>query len=163
PLTKEETLEMVQLPLSRLGIDVSDTNIPAMIHQETRGQPELIQMYCQAVIALFERRQTVPGDGELAQYVSRDAAFTRTILHTFLMNANPIEQVLCFQLMKRSIAGSQGAALFEFKEDDADDAMVRLGLKLDNAEMATLLNNLVVGSFVERVTGAPGRYRFAVP
>src|SRR5262249_14414095 len=103
PLTKEETLAMVQVPLSRLGIDVSDTNIRATIHQETRGQPELVQMYCQAVIALFERRQTVPGDGELAQYVSRDAAFTRTILHTFLMNANPIEQVLCFQLMKRSM------------------------------------------------------------
>jgi hypothetical protein len=29
--------------------------------------------------------------------------------------------------------------------------------------MVTLLNNLVVGSFIERPTGAPGRFRFAVP
>ena len=163
PLTKEETLEMVQVPLSRLGIDVADTNIPSVIHRETRGQPELIQMYCQAVISLYERRNTVPREAELAQYVNRDAAFARTILHTFLMNANAIEQALCFQLMKRSVAGTHGAAFFEFREADADEALATLGLTLNNAEMASLLNNLVVGSFIERVMGAPGLYRFAVP
>jgi hypothetical protein len=34
---------------------------------------------------------------------------------------------------------------------------------LSNAEMATLLTNLVVGSFIERAKGAPGQYHFANP
>jgi hypothetical protein len=160
PLSKEETFDMVQVPLRRLGIDVSNTNIPMLIHRETRGQPELIQMYCSAIIALYERKGSAPSDTELSTYVNRDQTFSRTILHTFLKNANPIEQTLCFQLMKRS---TDGSAHFEFRASDADEALANLGLRVGNAELSTLLNNLVVGSFIERVGGAPGQYRFAVP
>ena len=160
PLSKEETIEMVQAPLGRLGIDVSGTGIASFIHKETRGQPELIQMYCQAVISLYGRRRCVPHESELATYVNRDHAFSRTILHTFLKNANPIEQVLCFELMKRS---TDSSAMFEFKASDAYEALAGSGLRLGNAGLATLLNNLVYGSFIERVQGAPGHYRFAVP
>jgi hypothetical protein len=151
---------MVEKPLRRLGISVSDTNIPTIIHRETRGQPELIQMYCAAVISLAERKGAIPTETELSNFVNRDQTFSRTILHTFLKNANAIEQALCFQLMKRA---TDGSAYFEFKSVDADEALAAMHLRLGNAERATLLNNLVVGSFIERVDGTPGRYRFAVP
>jgi len=38
-----------------------------------------------------------------------------------------------------------------------------MNLRLNNAENATLLNNLVVGSFIELVRGTPGDYRFSIP
>ena len=163
PLSKDETLEMVISPLARLGIDIASTNIPGVIHRETRGHPEMVQMYCQAIISLYERRHAVPGDAELQQYVTRDAAFTRTILHTFLNNANHFEQILCLTLMQRAVSSGQGVAEFEFRISDAEQALSQVQQSLNNAEMATVLNNLVVGSFVERVTGAPGKYRFAIP
>ena len=163
PLTKDETLHMVMTPLARLGIDLSGSNIPGVIHRETRGHPEMVQMYCQAIIALHARRHGLPSDAELLQHVTSEAAFTRTILHTFLNNANHVEQVLCLTLMQRAVAGRQGVADFEFRISDAERALDGVQLALSNAEMATVLNNLVVGSFIERVAGAPGQYRFAIP
>jgi hypothetical protein len=163
PLTKEETLEMVTTPLARLGIDLSRSNIPGVIHRETRGHPEMVQMYCQAIIALHARRHALPSDAELLQHVTGEAAFTRTILHTFLNNANHFEQILCLTLMQRAVAGRQSVAEFEFRIADAERALDGVNQSLTTAEMATVLNNLVVGSFIERVAGAPGQYRFAIP
>jgi hypothetical protein len=163
PLSKEETLEMVTTPLARLGIDLSGSNIPGVIHRETRGHPEMVQMYCQAIIALHAKRHALPSDSELLQHVTGEAAFTRTILHTFLNNANHFEQILCLALMQRAVAGQRGVAEFEFRIADAERALESVHQSLNNAEMATVLNNLVVGSFIERVTGAPGHYRFAIP
>jgi hypothetical protein len=54
-------------------------------------------------------------------------------------------------------------ANFEFTGREVEALRVQLGLPLSNAQTSTLINNLVVGSIAERVTGAPGRYRFAVP
>lgn len=163
PLTKDETLHMVMTPLARLGIDLSGSNIPGVIHRETRGHPEMVQMYCQAIIALHARRHGLPSDAELLHHVTGEAAFNRTILHTFLNNANHFEQILCLTLMQRAVAGRRGVADFEFRISDAERALDSVRLSLSNAEMATVLNNLVVGSFIERVAGSPGQYRFAIP
>ena len=62
--------------------------------------------------------------------------------------------------MKRA---TDGSAFFEFKLADADEALSVMDLRVGNAEISTLLSNLVVGSFIERVDGTPGRYRFVVP
>jgi hypothetical protein len=163
PLTKDETLQMVTTPLARLGIDLAGSSIPGVIHRETRGHPEMVQMYCQAIIALHGRRHRLPSDAELLQHVTGEAAFTRTILHTFLNNANHFEQILCLTLMQRAVEGRRSVAEFEFRISDAERALERVHQSLTNAEMATVLNNLVVGSFIERVAGAPGQYRFAIP
>ena len=163
PLTKDETLHMVTTPLARLGIDLTGSGIPGLIHRETRGHPEMVQMYCQAIIALHAKRHALPSDAELLQHVTSEASFTRTILHTFLNNANRFEQVLCLTLMQRAVADHRSVADFEFKIADAERALDEVHQSLNNAEMATVLNNLVVGSFIERVAGAPGRYRFAIP
>ena len=34
---------MVQVPLARLGLDVSTRNMPGVIHRESRGRPEIVQ------------------------------------------------------------------------------------------------------------------------
>lgn len=83
PLHKEETLEMVNVPRSRLGIDLSRSGLATVIHREKRGHPEIIQMYCQAIVSFFEERGRLPSDGEPLRYVNTNQAFNRTILHTF--------------------------------------------------------------------------------
>lgn len=162
PLTKDETLEMVNVPLERLGMDVAGTHIPELIYKETRGQPELIQMYCRAVVELVKRPDAIPKETDLQNYVHRNPAFNRTILHTFLKNTNPYEQMISLRLMQDAIAKDQ-IINYIFTVKNVDELRAQLGLPLSNAQSATLLNNLVVGSIVERVTGAPGKYRFAVP
>jgi hypothetical protein len=163
PLHKEETLEMVNVPLSRLGIDLSGSGLATLIHSETRGHPEIIQMYCHAIVSFFEEKKKLPTDGELLSYVNTDPAFNRTILHTFLNNANSWEQSVCLRLMQKAIESSRGVADFEFRPTDVETVLHGMKVSLSNAEMATLLNNLVVGSFIERVKGTPGDYHFAIP
>ncbi len=162
PLTRHETLEMVNMPLERLGIEIDGTNLPAVIYHETRGQPELIQMYCRAVIELYEKNSTIPKDNDLLSYVHKNPAFNRTILHTFLKNTNPYEQLICLHLIQNAIV-EDAVNHFEFTATNVEEIRAKLDLPLSNAQSATLLNNLVVGSIIERITGAPGKYRFAVP
>jgi hypothetical protein len=165
PLRQEESLKMVNLPLSRLGIDVSQTNIPAIIHRETRGQPELIQMYCQAVIQSCSAKRRAPTEAELLKIVNQNPEFNRTITHTFLSNANEFEQLICLELMKKAALSQSGVAQFEFRYSDVQQILAEYGYSLSNSEVAILVNNLAVGSFIERVRGggAPGLYQFATP
>lgn len=163
PLHKEETLEMVNVPLGRVGIDLSNSGLANVIHGETRGHPEIIQMYCQAIVSFYEEKDRLPSDGELLGYVNRDQSFNRTILHTFLNNANNWEQAVSLRLMKRAVESNRGAADFEFRTSDVENVLRDMHVSLSNAETATLLNNLVVGSFIERIKGTPGDYHFAIP
>jgi Cdc6-like AAA superfamily ATPase len=163
PLHKEETLEMVNLPLSRLGIDLAGTNLATVIHKETRGHPEIIQMYCQTIIQFYEKSGRLPSEAELLKNVNADSAFNRTILHTFLNNTNTWEQLVCLRLMKRAVECGRDVASYEFRVADVTDVLNGMKVPLSNAEMATLLTNLVVGSFIERAKGAPGQYHFANP
>jgi len=163
PLLKEETLEMVNVPLNRIGIDLGSSGLATMIHRETRGHPEIIQMYCQAIVSLFEEKKTLPSDGDLLRYVNTDPAFNRTIFHTFLNNANGWEQSVCLRLMKRAVASNSGATDYEFRAADVESVLQSMSVSLSNAKMATLLHNLEVGSFIERVKGTQGDYHFAIP
>ena len=160
-LAKDEAIEMITTPLARMGIEV-EAEVAALIYKETRGQPELIQMYCGAIVELFKKNRVTPKTNELLSHVHRNPAFNRTILHTFLKNTNPLEQTICLHLIKKALV--QDAILhYEFTGKDVEDLRVTLQLPLSNADTSTLLNNLCVGSIIDRVTGAPGRYQFAVP
>jgi hypothetical protein len=163
PLHKEETLEMVTLPLSRLGVDLSATNLATVIHRETRGHPEIIQMYCQTIVKFYEKNRSLPSEAELLKNVNIDSAFNRTIMHTFLNNTNSSEQLVCLRLMKRAIESGRDVVNYEFRVSDVTEVLNAMKVPLSNAQMATLLTNLVVGSFIERVKGAPGQYHFANP
>ncbi len=163
PLHKEETLEMVNVPLARLGIELVGTNLATVIHKETRGHPEIIQMYCQTIIQFYEANGKLPSEAELLRSVNQNAAFSRTILHTFLNNTNTLEQLVCLNVMKRAVECRKDVASYEFRVSDVTDILNGMKTPMGNAEMATLLNNLIVGSFIERVRGAPGQYHFANP
>ncbi len=162
-LTREETLDMVTIPLARLGIDTASTNLPKIIYDETRGQPEMIQMYCRAAVELYQKSEgRIPVDAELLNYVHKNPAFARAILHTFMNNTNPYEQLICLLLIQRALQ-EKAITNYVFTAKDVEDLRIQLEMPLSNAQTATLLNNLVVGSIIERVMGAPGKYRFTAP
>lgn len=164
PLKKPHSLDMINTPLSRLGIDISQ-NIPNIIHRETRGQPELIQMYCEAVIQHFAARQKAPTEAELLKMVNQSPEFSRTITHTFLSNANDCEQIVCLELMKKADLSQQGVEQFEFRRTDVEQILSTHGYSLSNSAAEILFNDLEVGSFIQEVKGGGDRvlYQFATP
>ena len=52
---------------------------------------------------------------------------------------------------------------FKFKFKEVEEVLRRLQFPLSNAQTAILLNNLVVGSVIQKVAGSPGEYQFVVP
>jgi hypothetical protein len=162
-LSREETYEMVTVPLVRLGLDVSSNNLVSVIYSETRGQPELVQIYCQAIISFYETHLSLPSETELVTLVNSDFAFNRAVLHTFLNNTNAWEQALCFALMKQAVSDNEDVANFKFRMSDARDLLRDIEISLSDAEIGTLMSNLLGGSILQRVPLAPGSYQFAVP
>jgi hypothetical protein len=163
PLTRDEVVEMITVPLDRLGVDVQSTNIPITIQRETRGQPELVQMYCLAVVALCEKLGRLPTDNELHEYVRGNRDLERMILQAFLNSTNPYEQLICLRLIQRALQLKTDYVSFSFTYKDVEEIQVSCNFPLNNAATAILLNNLVVGSIIQRVAGSPGDFQFAVP
>lgn len=65
--------------------------------------------------------------------------------------------------MRKAVEGRRGVADYEFRVAQVEGVLRGMRASLDNAQMATLLNNLAVWSFIERVKGTPGDYHFAIP
>jgi hypothetical protein len=161
-LSREETNDMVSVPLSRLGIRIQGENLPSVIYRETRGHPELIQMYCDAVVRLAGKNRCCPSQGQLINHVANDLAFNRAILHTFFANTNSLEQLVCLLLFEHARKKPEGIVNYEFGRDTIEEIRPPwLNLSLNNDVMAILLN-LTVGSLIEQIRGTQ-KYRFAVP
>jgi hypothetical protein len=161
PLSKEDTIHMITDPLSRLGLDLSEADIPMTIYRETRGQPEMVQMYCEAVLTWFVEKGVLPTQGELLEFFYGRPELVRTILHTFLNNTTALEQVVCIELMKLATTSHDGPARYEFRQKDLEQVCLSHGREMTNLQLVRLKANLTVGSFVEE--GAFGAYRFATP
>jgi Cdc6-like AAA superfamily ATPase len=162
PLTRDEAAEMITVPLERLGLDVKTTNLPVTIQRETHGQPELIQIYCRAAVEWREMHGRLPNDNELQEHVRKTRDFSQSILQTFLRGTNPYEQAVCLNLMKQAVQRRRDGD-FKFKFKEVEEVLRRLQFPLSNAQTAILLNNLVVGSVIQKVAGSPGEYQFVVP
>src|SRR5262249_15127227 len=67
-LSRQETREMVENPLTLLGVDIHDDHI-ARIYQETKGHPELIQFYCNALLSITEETGQPPDANDLVSHV----------------------------------------------------------------------------------------------
>jgi len=93
-LSREETNNMIVLPLGRLGIKL-DATLPATIQRETGGHPELIQLFCRNIIDHFRQYNKPPTTNELLYLVSVDDNFRTIVYSTFLNNTNAHEKLLC--------------------------------------------------------------------
>lgn len=162
-LSRDETWEMVEEPLTLLGVDVHDDHV-AMIYQETKGHPELVQMYCSELLSMTEKRNGRPPDAnELVKQVVHSDAFRQRIFGTFMANANPFEELLTYLLISEMHVTSQSVDDFVFAPPEVDRALSNVELELDLAEIDGLLTNMRMISITEKKEGTANTYRFAFP
>jgi hypothetical protein len=160
-LSREETNEMVARPLALLGLDVSQDMV-ASIFRETDGQPELIQVFGSAILRFAEEQQRVPDPTSLLEIVFRNDIFEQKVLATFIANANNIEQLVVYLLIRR--AGRSNIAGYEFSHADIGSLLSAAGLhNVGTKEIYALTKNLTTGGIIARVTGAAWKYRFTIP
>lgn len=160
-LSREETSEMVTRPLSLLGCDVSQ-DLVAAIFRETDGQPELIQLFCSAILRCAEREQRVPDPVSLLEIVFGSDAFEQKVLGTFMANANHIEQLVVYMLIRR--AGRSNIAGYEFSYADIGRLLSEAGLyNIGMNEIYALTKNLKTAGTIAELPGAKGKYRFTIP
>jgi hypothetical protein len=161
-LSRAETGEMIENPLTLLGVDVHDDHV-AMVYQETKGHPELIQIYCSTLLAMRENTGRTPDADELARSVVSSDSFHQRIFGTFMSNANAFEELLTYLFIAEMRSQSRDVDDFVFSLPEADEALRKVNVELDVADIDGLLTNLSMISITEEIDGQPGWYRFAFP
>jgi hypothetical protein len=163
-LTRDETLDMINRPLRRLGVDLIGSELPMGIYKETGGQPELIQIFCSTVVEEFARVQAVPDATELIGKVLESTLYEERVIKTFLANASPYEALACYLLIARAQEGGEVVEETEFGLEEIRSAMNGRGVTFSLDELVTLVDNLELSGTIEALEGSPNRrYRFAVP
>jgi hypothetical protein len=160
-LKRSETIQMIETPLRNLGIEVGD-DYTSLIYQETRGRPELVQVYCDALISAYDADDALPPPYALVSRVVGLSVFEQKMNAMFFANASTEEQLLAFLLITRWSESGKPFDEFEFGITEADDLLVQHRLELDFNEIRRLLSNLRLLSVIEPMQGT-SRYRLAVP
>ena len=160
-LSRVDATTMIQKPLRMLGVDVGPEHV-SLIYQETKGRPELIQLFCGELVSEAEASGELLTTEELMARVVSSSAFRAKISGTFFSNATPLEQLLSYLLVARWERSRMPIEEFEFGVADADYLLMQSHVELDVMQIDQLLGNLRLLSVIERVPGAV-RYRLAVP
>lgn len=162
-LERDETLSMIRTPMHTLGIELVGSGLAEVIYRETGGQPELIQIFCSAILEHYSRTNRLPDASELVGDVVEGDFFEKKVLRTFLANASPYEEVLSYLLIDRAVKNGQPVEDFEFTLRDIHEVLAQKGHSLGMEGVTTLASNLKLGGTIVSVPGAGRRYRFAVP
>jgi hypothetical protein len=161
-LSRDETREMIENPLTLLGVDVHDDHV-AIVYGETKGHPELIQIYCSTLLKMREEMGSTPEAIELVRNVVNSDSFRQRIFGTFMSNANSFEELLTYLFITEMRNQSQSVEEFVFSLPEADEALKKVNVELDTADIDGLLTNLSMISITEEVDGRQDCYRFAFP
>lgn len=159
-LSQADTTEMVIRPLLNLGIDMRRTDVAATIYRETGGYPELIQMFCEELIAIYESTGSIPKDAELLEKVFTSSQFQSKVFGTFLGSTNALEQLAAYLLIRE--AGNQNIETYEFERDDVARVLCGASMELGYPEAWKIARHLETGGVIAQV-GGTRRLRFAVP
>jgi hypothetical protein len=160
-LTRLEARGMIEKPLRLLGLDIRDDMV-SLIYQETKGRPELIQLFCGELIAAADETGDLLSAADLTAKVVHTSTFRAKISSTFFSNAEPLEELLCLLLVARWETSGQPIEHFEFGLKEADDLLTQAKVELGVVEIDSLLENLRLLGAIENLTGST-RYRIAVP
>ena len=160
--TQEETYEMVTKPLTHLGIEVMNTDLPKDIFIATAGHPEHIQICCAELIKFYEEKDRVPQAPELISRVLDSTEYKQKVLGAFLSNTNPFEELVCYLLIKDA---RERINEYEFSPANVREMLETYGDTV-NHDVKTILgviNNLSVSGIIVNVGGGAQRYRFSSP
>jgi hypothetical protein len=161
--TLEETTEMVEAPLSLLGIVINDPEFASIVYTETGGLPELIQICCNHVIDSYERCGEVLSSNDLMSRVFHTTLFQQKIWSTFSANTNDFEELLCYLLIQDAVVAGKQLETFEFGMKEADKLYNSCGIHLRTAELREVIENLSIAGIVSMPAPNSPRRRFAVP
>ena len=159
-LSLHDTTDMVIRPLLNLGIDLRHTEVAAAIYRETGGYPELVQMFCEQLIAMHEASGRPPSEAELLEQVFASTTFQSKVFGTFLGSTNSLEQLTAYLLIRE--AGNQHIESYEFETHDIARVLRNASVALGYRETWKLARHLLVGGVLARVTGRE-RLKFSVP
>lgn len=158
--SREESYQMVTKPLERLGIEVANTDLPAAIHTETGGHPELIQIHCAAIVRYVQNYDSVPSGTDLRSAVFDTEEYKQKVLGTFLANTNAYEALLCY-LLFADAEKTERSADYEFGPKDVNRVLTATGIKLGIPTITWIITNLKVSGIIVEVGGTSDRYRFS--
>jgi uncharacterized protein (DUF1778 family) len=159
-LSLHDTTDMVIKPLLNLGIDMRNTEVAAAIYRETGGYPELVQMFCEQLIALYEANGGPPSEAELLEQVFSSTLFQSKVFGTFLGSTNSLEQLTAYLLIRE--AGNQHIESYEFETQDIARVLRGASVALGHAEAWKLVRHLLIGGVLAKVSGRE-RLKFSVP
>jgi AAA+ ATPase superfamily predicted ATPase len=160
--SREETFEMVTNPLERLGIEVTNTDLPAAIYKQTGGHPELIQIHCAAIVRYVQTYNRVPSGTDLLTDVFDNEEYKQKVLGAFLANTNPLEALLCYLLFDNADKG-ENPTEYEFGPKDVNDVLKNVDIRLGIPKIADIITHLKVSGIIAKVPGASDRYQFSAP
>ena len=153
--SREQTHAMVVGPLENLRVQFERRNeVVNRIYDETAGQPNLVQFYCNILVEQLDRAgsRTVSPDNLFDVYGNED--FRAFVLSTFMDNTTHLEKAMVFAVLADH--GSEQA----FGVETLDAVLERRGLEVPLSDLDRACRNLeLAGTFTSR-----GRqYRFATP
>ena len=158
----DETYEMVTRPLSRLGIEVANTDLPAAIYKETGGHPELIQIHCASIVRYFQTYKKVPAGVDLLTDVFENEEYRQKVFGAFLANTNPLEALLCYLLIDDADKG-QRPAEYEFGPKEVSRVLKQKDISLGIPKIADIITHLKVSGIIAKAPGTSDRYQFSAP
>lgn len=163
-LTQDETTNMIEVPIRRLGIPQPPKDLTTAVFQETSGHPVLIQIFCTALVDFFSERAKLPEVPEFLELVLESSTYRDVTKRTFLMNTSPFEKLVCYLLIQQALRSEDGVENFEFDDEDILKLIRTRGKTLRVEESEALVSHLLTGGIISRVAGAGGRrYEFLVP
>jgi type II secretory pathway predicted ATPase ExeA len=160
--TAQETRDMVNKPLERLGVPVATTDLQEVIYRETAGHPELIQIHCTEIIRFVEEHGSVPSGADLLTDVFNNEEFKQKVLGAFLANTNVLEELLCYLLT--ADADKVGiTSEYEFGHQEVNRVLKEVGISLGIRHIDGIIHNLKVSGIISPVVGAHQKFRFSAP
>jgi len=153
--TRDQTAAMVLGPLEKLRVQFDARNdVVNRIFDETAGQPNLIQFYCNILVDRLDRQRTrtVSPNSLFDVYGNED--FRAFVLSTFMDNTTHLEKAIVFAVM------ADNNPDHPFGVQAIDAVLERRGIEVPLSDLTYACRNLeLAGTFTSR---GP-LFRFATP
>ena len=153
--SREQAAALILGPLEKLGVQFERRNdVVNRIFDETAGQPNLIQFYCNILVERLDREgsRTISPEALFDVYGNDD--FRAFVLSTFMDNTTHLEKAIVFAVM--ADLGAEHA----FGAQQIDAALERRAVEIPLSDLDLACRNLeLAGTFTSR---GP-MFRFATP
>jgi len=151
-LDRNDSRRLIVVPMTNLGVTIErEHDLVNQIFQETAGNPNLIQFYCNILLKIMDQedRRKI-GLNDLA-CVQSDPEFERYLFRTFTSNTDNLEKTIVYSLVRERD---------RFTDRDIDVALKKRRIFKPQNEIEQACDRLAVSGMFNK----QGRtYTFAIP